>query len=264
MITTNQRRYSPQLLRDSLSATGIALVDDGGSVCRSNLLNLESDLGFIIPHNLSESDGIYEVAEHGSENSSYGKGHSLQPPHTDSPFRPSPPAIVAFQCVRHAPIGGETILVRGDEIYAYLSRHNPLGLEALTSSLATAWRSNFRREVSVFCRTSKGFQIAFRRDKSAGMQATGAAADALDEIETYVNNPSRQLRLPLRSGQILVLDNTRVLHGRTAFPPGCGRMLRRLWFDGNHPSISLGFPISMSHPSISTLLRLTYPSAEKD
>ena len=35
-------------------------------------------------------------------------------------------------------------------------------------------------------------------------------------------------RLMLEAGDCLVVDNHRVLHGRSAFTPGCGRLLKRL------------------------------------
>jgi hypothetical protein len=44
---------------------------------------------------------------------------------------------------------------------------------------------------------------------------------------------SNQIRLKLKPGQLLVVDNFKVLHGRTAFPEGKERRLYRTGYDSN-------------------------------
>ncbi|MBZ4322111.1 TauD/TfdA family dioxygenase [Streptomyces huiliensis] len=62
--------------------------------------------------------------------------------------------------------------------------------------------------------------------------AQTAALDAFDEI---LADPRMPLRVRLRRGDLLLLDNTTILHGRTPFtdppPPHTGRCLTRVWAD---------------------------------
>ncbi|MFI6978986.1 TauD/TfdA family dioxygenase [Embleya sp. NPDC050154] len=52
---------------------------------------------------------------------------------------------------------------------------------------------------------------------AAGEPLTPAQIEAPDAVDEVLGDESLFLRLPLRRGDLLVLDNTTVLHGRTSF-----------------------------------------------
>lgn len=51
-----------------------------------------------------------------------------------------------------------------------------------------------------------------------------------DYIIKYAHSRYNQLRFKLKPGQILLFDNSKILHGRTAFTPDDTRLLYRYWF----------------------------------
>lgn len=74
-----------------------------------------------------------------------------------------------------------------------------------------------------------------RGHHAAGKPLTPAEIEALDAVDEVLRDESLFLRLPLRRGDLLVLDNTTVLHGRTSFvdhpDPHRRRCLARAWAD---------------------------------
>src|SRR5262249_24498259 len=56
-----------------------------------------------------------------------------------------------------------------------------------------------------------------------------------------LTDPQNSVEFLLGEGQTLIIDNTRVLHGRTGFLRASQRRLLGLWCDGSVCAISLGF-----------------------
>jgi hypothetical protein len=87
-------------------------------------------------------------------------------------------------------------------------------------------------DCAVFQRLPDGtLMLRFRYDNTAFVAdwAVGAFHTLQQE---YWANPNYQLRLTLTSGQVLIVDNHRMLHGRDSFVDGSGgkgRSLRRVW-----------------------------------
>jgi alpha-ketoglutarate-dependent taurine dioxygenase len=50
----------------------------------------------------------------------------------------------------------------------------------------------------------------------------------VDALEAVLADPALQRSCSLEPGDVLFVDNRRVLHGRTAIAPGADRHLRRL------------------------------------
>lgn len=63
------------------------------------------------------------------------------------------------------------------------------------------------------------------------MWCTDAVFQMFDHISQYIHRHSNQIRFKLKSGQALLFDNCRVLHGRTAFSMNDKRLLYRYWFE---------------------------------
>jgi hypothetical protein len=82
------------------------------------------------------------------------------------------------------------------------------------------------------------FTIRFRSDSKA--YSPSWALPAVQALHwKYHMSPEYRERMLLHEGQILVCDNTRVLHGREPFSEedngtGAGRKLRRLWIMDEH------------------------------
>ena len=243
-MTERGRCLNAKLIASTLSRHGALL-------CRypephaEYLLALEPAFGSPIAHELSSNGAIYDIRDDGDCRLHYGRSSLSQEPHTDSPFREDPPAVVALQCVHPSPIGGVSILVFGERVHGHLQQTCSAVLDALyEANSILASRGKFARHTQVFTKRTGGrVQIAYRRDSAATMQGAPLVEQGLSLIELFTRDPKNQTHLVLRPGDILVLDNHRILHGRTSFPKGAGRLLRRVWFDGRVDELELGFNV---------------------
>lgn len=148
-------------------------------------------------------------------------------PHTDEPFRYTPPGIIAFHCVRPAPEGGATILIDGFRL-----------AEAVRERDAGAFHLLAMRPQSFERRVDGGFELvcharAIALDpggRIAGFRFAERSASPPrlepDEIEAFyrarrllaglVADPAFRIERRLAAGELLLFDNHRVMHGRTA------------------------------------------------
>ncbi|PSB02098.1 TauD/TfdA family dioxygenase [Merismopedia glauca] len=210
---------------------------------QQNLLALPSCLGKIISHNLSDASGIVSVKCH-LENTAYVNATSQELTlHTDGTFERQSIRIIALQSVIAANKGGLSILVDGKDVYQHIAKINPKQLPILFEpDVLTVTRDRQTASKPIFSFNKNGeLQIAFRCDQTAQITVKPEAVEVFVQIKQFVENPAHQLRFKLEPHQILILDNTRMLHGRTEFDESEPRFLNRLWFDGNLPHLQLGF-----------------------
>lgn len=167
--------------------------------------------------------------------------------HTDSVNRPQPIRYLVLGCAAPALIGGETILVRADEVYLAL-QCQPDVLEILGHDFLFEGRG-MAQEYALFqmpvCTTHEG-RPRFRYLRSyitsahnkAGTPLDPMQVHAFDMLDALLDSSRLQTRFNLGAGDILVTDDTAVFHGRTSFVdgkvPGAyaeQRHMLRYWID---------------------------------
>jgi alpha-ketoglutarate-dependent taurine dioxygenase len=74
--------------------------------------------------------------------------------------------------------------------------------------------------------------IAFRSDTVARVSIDPRIVETFETIKAFLADPHNQISFKLQPHQILIFDNTRMLHGRTGFPLTEKRRINGLWFDG--------------------------------
>lgn len=148
------------------------------------------------------------------------------PLHTDHPEA----AFVCWFCEQQDEQDGASLLLDSRPI-----------VEALPSDLCEALHS-----VDLWCPPLCGgpptlrYPVLWRRDGkervfcSPWLRAASQLQvhqEALDEFRARVSNAARRgtVEVRLSPGDLLVVDNSRVLHGRRAIMPESARRLRRLW-----------------------------------
>ena len=148
-------------------------------------------------------------------------------PHTDEPYRASPPGILLFHCIANDQTGaGSTTFVDGFEIAEQLRVHDPEGFYALCNN-SQAFRRHFAEDVDLIAEfpiislDEFGNLCGIRINDRVAAPATIAP----DQIEAYYRglhyllrqseNPDLIMHLTLQPGDIAIFDNHRVLHGRT-------------------------------------------------
>lgn len=164
--------------------------------------------------------------------------------HTDGPHRDAPPPdAFALLCVRQSTIGGELLLVESDHVVAAL---DPDTIEILQQPFSFDQREHGSTPVSrrILRRGDDGhWHFAYlRRYLELGHTHPGTqpltprqrrALDQLDKVlDRLAGDTEGHRRIKLRPGQAVIVDNRRLLHGRTAFADrdeGPGRLMLRSW-----------------------------------
>ncbi|TPJ36814.1 TauD/TfdA family dioxygenase [Mesorhizobium sp. B2-8-3] len=160
-----------------------------------------------------------------------GETARAQIPHTDEPFRYSPPGFIFFHAIRTgAGSGGTSLMVDGFQVAEQMRTNTPHLFDLLTRHGVTFHREHagdvfFSAEAHVISLDATGAVTGMRfNDRCLAPQA-GAVdeidglIEALAELTRLICDPANQFRHQLQPGEVLVFDNQRVLHGRTEFDP---------------------------------------------
>jgi gamma-butyrobetaine dioxygenase len=139
-------------------------------------------------------------------------------PHTDNPYRDPVPGIQLLHCLVNDTSGGLSTLVDGFAAAQALKAHDAEAFELLSSvvSIHFSPRLDF-----VPLRPPKELADYYR------------ARRAFDHL---LRSPEFEIRFLLSAGELLMMDNRRLLHGRTGFDPGEGeRHLQGCYIDIDGP-----------------------------
>ncbi len=164
--------------------------------------------------------------------------------HTDGPHRQSdPPLIFTLLCVRQSADGGALVLIDIERVVQELDADS---FEVLQSDFLFDQREDNSRPFArpVLLQSDSGrWQLFYLREyielghRHTGSEAlTGAqmsALNALDRvIDRMVEEPTGHSEIKLEPGQMIIVDNRRMLHGRTAFGDSeedRDRLMLRTW-----------------------------------
>jgi hypothetical protein len=156
--------------------------------------------------------------------------------HTDAQYRIDPEDFVCMFAVRPAADGGGSTLLLPFHAAVAAVRASRAGAALLAAMERPGWQWKVPREFDGApqpqARTAvlDGCgRIRWRADNIAAL-APGCAADTPARIDEAFATASGRIRVHLERGDLLVLDNHRVLHARTDFTDRRRLLLRvRLW-----------------------------------
>ena len=150
------------------------------------------------------------------------------PPHTDNPYRkPAAPGIQFLHCLQNEVSGGFSTLVDGFAVAEYLKKNNSQAFESLTT---TNLRYQFQDKDIVL--ENWGELIELDKDGDYKQVRYSTRVDYVPPLETEMLKifyQSRkllselycssefELKFKLQPGDIMMFDNHRLLHGRTAY-----------------------------------------------
>jgi gamma-butyrobetaine dioxygenase len=149
------------------------------------------------------------------------------PAHTDNPYRDPVPTLQLLHCLQSSASGGDNVLVDGWSV-AEQVRENDLQGFRLLARHAVAFRyvdadADISTTLPVIELDDRG-QVRSVRFNARSMQPPRLDPDAsADWYRAYtlfarlLADPANQIHLRLDPGDLFIVDNRRVLHGRTAY-----------------------------------------------
>lgn len=187
----------------------------------------------------------FEVFSRPVSNDLAYSSHALGP-HTDNPYREPVPGIQLLHCLVNDTRGGLSTLVDSLAVGNALAAEDPEGFERLAGTPVQfrfldaeeefiERRSTIRRNA---LGEMTGMHYSPRLDylpllDAPALRAFQCVRARLSEL---LVDPRFEIRFPLRPGELLMFDNSRVLHGRTAFDPDEGRRhLQGCYIDIDEP-----------------------------
>jgi len=167
-------------------------------------------------------------------------------PHTDNPYRDPVPGVQLLHCLVNETSGGHSTLVDGFAAARALESRNPQAFALLSR---TPVRFRYQDE----CTELVASAVPIELDASGGLVAIHFSP-RLDfvplqppgELDAYyrarrafdhlLRSPEFEIRFLLAAGELLMMDNRRLLHGRTGFDPAEGvRHLQGCYIDIDGP-----------------------------
>jgi gamma-butyrobetaine dioxygenase len=179
-----------------------------GRVCETNYGQVFDVRSVPLPENLAYSD----------------LGLGL---HTDNPYREPVPGFQALHALLAAPDGGESVFADGFALSNHLRAIDPQAFDVLTR---TPVPFHYRSKDAELYAERPLIQLSCAGEISAvhynnrsiaplriDPRATVRFYRAYRVFAELLREPGHQLRFALRDGDLVLFDNQRILHGRTAF-----------------------------------------------
>ena len=151
--------------------------------------------------------------------------------HCDGPYRKPGVTIQLLHCLRNEAPGGNSTLVDGLAAANALAAADPVAYEAATTVMV-----EYRYDTADDVIVSRAPMIELHHGEFHRLRFShrldyvdATDRDVLDAyyrarrwMRDHLNDPAHQTQFRLESGHLMVMDNLRILHGRTAFDAGKG------------------------------------------
>ena len=157
----------------------------------------------------------------------YSRTHLPLAPHTDSSYMARPHELVAFQCIVADKMGGESIIIPVEDI---LSQIDSEIVELLRAPVFPFGNNLY----PILFGATGDEQIRYYRsqiDRTLEAEALSLSDKyraAIESLDTVLQQSTQLIQFSLQPGQILLMHNRKVLHGRTGLSPESDRLLYRV------------------------------------
>lgn len=161
----------------------------------------------------------------------YASSSIGQPLHSDDAHLASPPRLISLYCQEQSVHGGLTTL-------AMIGRYLEAVREAIPEECFAPDAIAIKGSAGVLSRAliiSQNQLLCPFPSILTEVSGTKSVIDLYKRIMAWCHIPDNQIRLRLTPGDLLFLDNHRVLHGRTSFPEMEPRTLLRVSFGDTKP-----------------------------
>jgi gamma-butyrobetaine dioxygenase len=201
---------------------GLAFLDEVPA-SKSAILEAMPLVGRVLETNYGHTFDVRSVPQ--PENLAYSDlGLGL---HTDNPYREPVPGFQALHVLIASNAGGESLFADGFALAQHLRVTAPEDFAQLTSTAVPfhyrSGEAELRAERPLIQLSLRGEVSAFHYNSrsiaplSLAARAVGHFYGAYRRLALLLRDPRFQLRMQLQAGTLVVFDNQRILHGRTAF-----------------------------------------------
>ncbi len=201
----------------------------GAPTTPGSLIELASRFGFLRETNWGKLFDVFTKRE--ATDLAYTSFHLAA--HTDNPYRKPVPGIQFLHCLENTVSGGYSTIVDGFALVARLKEEAP-GQAAILEE--TPVRFRYESATKIMQDTSPiiergadgrliGVRLSSRLDFAPPLEP--AALDLFyagrRRLHQLAADPAFEIRYTFEPGMVLMMDNRRTLHGRTAFDHSAGR-----------------------------------------
>jgi len=163
--------------------------------------------------------------------------------HSDGPQLKSPPKYVLLACSKKANRGGCSIIVNAKKIYDFLKKEKPSYLKILKKKFLIERRgfdypNGNIFEKPIFEKKKNFFRFRYLREyietayKIKKIKLAPEKIEALNFLDKLIQGNRFQKKFKLNQGDLIILNNNILAHGRTKFNLNSGdgqRTLIRVW-----------------------------------
>ena len=157
----------------------------------------------------------------------YSRTHLPLSAHTDSSYMPHPHELVAFQCIKAAESGGESIMIPVADLLNHIA---PDVIEQLRASVYPFGQHRYPilegQPGQEHIRYYRAQLDRILREESSDLSIHHW--NAVKALDTALQHTEQFDHFYLHPGQIVFMHNHKVLHGRTGFSPDSDRLLYRI------------------------------------
>ena len=163
--------------------------------------------------------------------------------HTDNPYRDPVPTIQILYCLENSVSGGDSTVVDGFNAALRFKNENP-DYFSLLSKYCARFEYNGDKKVHLQSRrpiielSPDGELIAIRFNNRSAAPITDVPYEDMENyykayraFSDIINDPTLAVNFKLNPGECFIVDNTRVLHARTAYSGEGTRWLQGCYVD---------------------------------
>jgi len=162
--------------------------------------------------------------------------------HSDGPQLSTPPKYVIMVCIKQAKKGGSSIISSAEKIYRYLKKNDPKILRTLMKKYyferrGFSFSNNNIFKKPIFEKKSNTIRFRYLREyieAAYNLKRTKLNFQetlALNYLDNLLTKKKFQSKYKLKEGDVLILNNNYLAHGRSGFKINYGiqRSLMRIW-----------------------------------
>ena len=202
--------------------------------------NYKKDKTLLVTPNTSLINKFRKIIDDKLRYHQTNKGGSI---HTDGPQHLNTPKFLLMASISNNNKGGETIIVNGKKIFNYINRKKPKISKTLQENFFFERRGfNFKNnnilKKPIF-ENNRVFSMRYLKEyivtayKILNKNMTKEQISAINFLDKLLYSKKFQTRFKLNEGEIIIINNKVLAHGRTSFTinESKPRKILRVWFN---------------------------------